>query len=278
MTLLLNGQAFTEVQQPSISPHNRGLLYGHSLFETIAVADCNPLLLDRHLARLQDGAARLQIPLDINAMSQEITDLSASQSQAVIRASVSIAEGGRGYQSPESPESLRMVSLHNYPNHPKCNWQQGINLGLSKIRLASQPALAGIKHGNRLEQILARNQWHDDWQEALLLDQKDLVIEATQANIFALKNGVLLTPLLDQAGVTGVMRDYVLSIANKVGVESQIVSLSESDIAHADALFVTNSVIGLWPVKQFKERHFSDFDCAHKLLNLMIKDGAIPTL
>lgn len=278
MTLLLNGQLFEDADQASVSPRNRGLLYGQNVFETIAVADGVALLLDEHIARLTAAAASLHIPLNVGAIRGEIERLSDSKKRAVIRAMVSMGEGGRGYQNPNSPESVRIVSLHDYPDHPKNYWQQGIHLGLAEIRLGLQPALAGIKHGNRLEQIIAREQWQEEWQEALVLDQNDQVIEATQANIFALKNKQLSTPPLDQAGVAGIMRDYVLAAANKVGVDSQIVSLSVSDIEAADALFVTNSVIGLWPVKQFKKRQYTDFDCAHNLLNLMIQDGAIPTL
>lgn len=278
MTFLLNGKHSKHSKETSVSPFNRGLLYGHSVFETIVVADGVPLLLEQHIARLELGAIRLQIPLDTVAIVDEIKRLSQSQQRAVIRAMVSMGEGGRGYLNPMSPNGVRIVSVHDYPEHPKEYWQQGIKLGISDIRLGLQPALAGIKHGNRLEQILARNQWQDDWQEALLLDRNDQLIEATQANVFLLKNGVLQTPVLDQAGVAGVMRDYVLSVANKVGVDSQIVSLSVSDIETAEALFVTNSVIGLWPVKQFEKQQFNDLSFAHKLLNLMEKDGAIPTL
>ncbi len=278
MTLLLNGQLFEDSDQALISPANRGLLYGQNVFETIAVADGVALLLDEHITRLTSGAQRLQIPLDVSAITDEVNRLSNAQELAVVRAMVSMGAGGRGYQNPSAPEGVRVVSLHDYPNHPKEYYQQGIHLGLTDIQLGRQPALAGIKHGNRLEQILARNQWQDGWQEALVLDQNEDVIEATQANIFALKSGVLCTPLLDQSGVAGVMRDYVISVADKVGVDCQIVSLSVSDIETADALFVTNSVIGLWPVKRFKNRQYNDFDCAHKLLNLMIKNGAIPTL
>lgn len=278
MTLLLNGEYFENSDHASISPNNRGHLYGQNVFETIAVANGVPLLFDQHLERLTAGAQRLQIPLDVNAIVDEINRMANSQNKAVIRAMVSMDQGGRGYLNPSTPKGVRIVSLHDYPSHPKKNWQQGINLGIADIRLGRQPALAGIKHGNRLEQVLARSHWQDDWQEALMLDQDDWVIEATQANIFALKNDVLYTPALDQAGVAGIMRDYIISVANKVGVDPQIVSLSVSDIEAADALIVSNSVIGLWPVKQFKNRRYDDFDCAHKLLNLMIKDGAIPTL
>jgi len=276
LTLVLNGKLYQQSSKASVSPHDRGLMYGHSVFETMAVTKHTPLLLDQHITRLELGAERLHIPLDSDAIIDDINRLCELQSRAVIRAMVSMGEGGRGYQNPPQPKSLRIVSLHDYPKHPAEYWQHGIHLGVSDIKLGLQPALAGIKHGNRLEQILARNAWQNDWHEALLLDQANRVIEATQGNIFVLKNDTLCTPILDQAGVAGVMREYVLSVANKVGVDPQVVSLSESDVEAADAVFVTNSVIGLWPVKQFKARQFNDLSFAHKLLNLMVKNGAIP--
>lgn len=277
MAIILNGQRFKNADQASVSPLNRGLLYGQSVFETIAVDDGLPLLLDQHLARLVHGAERLQIPLDAAAMEHDIYALAEDQNLAVLRATACMEAGGRGYRNPSKPTGLRIISLHDYPQHPQHYWLEGINLGLSDLRLGSQSVLAGIKHGNRLEQIIARNAWQEDWQEALLLDQNENVIEATHANIFALKKDTLYTPSLHRAGVAGVMRDYVLSLADKVGVEPQVVSLSESDIDTADALFVTNSVIGLWPVKQFKNQQFNDLSFAHKLLKLLENNGVIPT-
>ncbi|MFT5574154.1 MAG: 4-amino-4-deoxychorismate lyase [Cryomorphaceae bacterium] len=273
MTVLINGQPGDQ-----ISVHNRGLLYGQSLFETIAIADGQACLLTEHMQRLQSGAQILGLPIEPSAIIDEINQLAAGQQKAVIRVTLTMGAGGRGYLNPAEPESQRIVSLHEYPQYPIENWQKGIKLGLSNIRLGHQPALAGLKHGNRLEQILARSEWPDDCAEALLLDQSGNVVEATQSNIFIIKNNNLLTPKLELAGVAGVLRGFVLANANKVGVQAELVSLSLSDIEQADAVFLCNSVIGLWPVKQFQDQHYSDFALSNKLLKLIIKHGAIPNI
>jgi 4-amino-4-deoxychorismate lyase len=273
LTVLINGQPGDK-----ISVHDRGLLYGQSLFETIAIADGKACLVAEHLQRLQSSAQTLGLPVELDLVADDINTLASGQQKAVIRVTLTMGAGGRGYLNPSDPQPQRIASLHEFPQHPIENWREGINLGLSSIRLGLQPALAGLKHGNRLEQILARSQWPDNCSEALLLDQSGNVVEATQSNIFIIKNNILSTPNLELAGVAGVMRGFVLANANKVGVQAELVSLSLSDIEQADAVFLCNSVIGLWPVKQFQEQQYSDFALSNNLLKLMIDHGAIPNI
>jgi 4-amino-4-deoxychorismate lyase len=271
----LNGKATDQ-----ISLSDRGLLYGQTLFETIPVCHQQPLLLERHLSRLAKGSEALSIELDLEQLQLEITEFCQAQTanKLVLRITVSMGAGGRGYANPETAQSQRILSMHPFPKHPKAHWRDGIKLGVAEIRLASQPALAGIKHGNRLEQIIARGQWHDDWQEALLLDQQQLVIEGTQSNLFVREGDTLLTSDLSASGVAGIMREQVLELADNIGVPSKIMSLSLADIEAADEVFLSNSVIGLWPVREFQGQTFSDFSISHQLLKLLEENGAIPTL
>jgi 4-amino-4-deoxychorismate lyase len=271
----LNGKATDQ-----ISLSDRGLLYGQTLFETIPVCHQQPLLLERHLQRLAKGCKLLSIELDLEALQREIDEFCQAQTanKLILRITVSMGEGGRGYANPETSHAQRILSIHPFPKHPKAHWRDGIKLGVAKIKLSSQPALAGIKHGNRLEQVIARGQWHDDWQEALLLDQHQFVIEGTQSNIFVRHGDSLLTPDLSDSGVAGIMREQVLELADNIGVTSKIMSLSLADIEAADEVFLSNSVIGLWPVREFQEQTFSDFSISHQLLKLLEENGAIPTL
>jgi 4-amino-4-deoxychorismate lyase len=271
VTVLVNGK-----QDPQTSASDRGLLYGQSVFETIAVINAKPCLLELHLNRLQRGCHVLGIPLDIELLLDEIATIIVGQQKAVLRVTISMGVGGRGYLNPQSPEPTRILSLHDYPSYPSSHWQQGITLGIAEIRLSHQPALAGIKHGNRLEQVIARAQWHDDWHEALLLDQQGNVIEATQSNVFVVNADQLITPSLEFAGVAGVAREYVMSQAHKLGLRVKTMSLSADHIEAADEVFLTNSVIGLWPVKQLNSKRYTDHENSHKLLQLMIKNEVIP--
>ena len=277
MTSLVNG-----ITADQISVFDRGLLYGHSVFETLAVQNGTPLMLEEHLQRLAYGCNRLSIGYDSVLLRHEIQqfcDSLTGEERALsgLRITLTIGEGGRGYKTPTLTNPNRILTIHPFPDQVLQYREDGIHMGLSDIRLGGQELLAGIKHGNRLEQILARDRWHSDWQEAVLLDTQDNVVEATQSNLFVRHGRALLTPDLKHCGVAGVVRDYVLHNAQKVGVAAQTVSLSVADIQQADEVFVTNSIIGLWPVKRFQDLQLNDFSISRKLLHRMQEHGAIPT-
>lgn len=277
------------VETQQIAAQDRGFLYGQTVFETAVVEQGKLLLASQHIQRLTKGCQQLQIACDFTALNDEINRIISDVERAVLRITVSMGQGGRGYLNPPSDQSTasRVLSLHTYPEHPKENTTRGITLGIADIRLGHQPALAGIKHGNRLEQIIARSQWQEGWSEALLLDHLDNVIEATQSNVFAVHGKTLSTPDLSNAGVAGVMRDFVLSQAKALGFSAEIVPLSSHDIGEADTVFVTNSVIGLWPVAHYVrsdndtqktiDYNTNSFDVAYSLLDLMREHEAIPT-
>jgi len=273
VSVLINGQAINQV-----SAHDRGLLYGQSLFETIAVSNGRACLLDAHLSRLKKGAAQLGVNYDEALLLDEIAEFTKDIKKAVLRLTITMGEGGRGYLNPLESQPNRILSLHPYPQHPKSFWLEGIELGLAEIRLSHQPYLAGIKHGNRLEQIIARSQWQDGWQEALLLDVNDSVIEGTQSNLFIVSEGRLITPCLNNAGVAGVMRDCVIKIAKELEIEVEIKPLNLQHIKQADAIFLSNSVIGLWPVKRFNSTSYNDLTLFNKLLKIIINNEFIPSI
>ena len=275
MNILVNGEA-----KQQTSALDRGLLYGQSVFETVAIAPHKLLLWEAHLNRLVAGATVIGVPLSAEFLAALSAEAHAIATQcdepAVLRVTVTAGQGGRGYLMPDPVQPTRILSCHPYPQHPVEHRDIGITLGVSDIRLATQPLLAGIKHGNRLEQILARSQWHADWQEALLLDHDLNVVEATQSNVFLVNNGVLSTPALDRCGVAGVMRDYLIAAAQSVGVDTQIVRLSLSDVEAADEVFVCNSLIGLWPVQRCLSRHYQSREISSKLLKILLENEVIP--
>jgi len=273
VSVLVNGEVTT-----SISALDRGVMYGQCVFETIAVSNGQACLLDEHLQRLKRGAGLLAIEYDQGLLNAEITKFIAGVSRAVLRVNVTIGEGGRGYLSPSNPKPTRILSLHEYPEYPDSYTAEGIELGLADIRLSHQPMLAGIKHGNRLEQIIARSQWQNGWHEALVMDVDSNVIEATQSNVFIVSAGVMITPCLKHSGVAGVMRDCILKLAKDMNIPVEIKPISVDDVSRADAVFLSNSVIGLWPVKKFKERSYSDLTISNKLLKIIKENEFISTI
>jgi 4-amino-4-deoxychorismate lyase len=112
--------------------------------------------------------------------------------------------------------------------------------------------LAGLKHLNRLEQVMATQYWPDSGvAEAIMLDRDGFVVEGTMTNVFVIEGRTLVTPLIDRCGVRGVMRDLIVEAAGEWGLKASEERLSPTRLKEADAVFVTNSVIGVWPVRQF---------------------------
>lgn len=284
---LING-----VKSDQVSIHDRGFLYGQNVFETIAVKNTKALLLDQHLQRLHKGCQALSIAYNQRLLKREITQLlqsnnkdnKASNKQSskkgnkyyVLRVCISAGIGGRGYLTPARSKSQRILTLHDYPKNIDLYQKSGITLGIAKLRLSEQPSLAGLKHANRLEQVLARSEWQENWQEALLLNPADDVIEATQSNVFIVKNNTIYTPDLSKNGVAGIMRQQILDCCAQLGIKTKIMPLSLDDVRKADAIFLSNSLIGIWPVKRFGRRVFKSFDLAHQLLNSLQDYDAVP--
>jgi len=235
---------------------DRGLQYGDGLFETIAVVDGRPCLWDRHLARLRAGCVRLAIPLpDPDLLQAEVLALAKGQGRAVLKLIVTRGEGGRGYRPPHPARPRRILRLHPWPDHPPAWRSAGVRVRYCRTRLGHQPLLAGLKHLNRLEQVLARAEWDDpDIGEGLMLDLDGTVVEGTQTNLFALTAGRLVTPLLDRCGVNGVVRQVVIETAWMQGLAVEEARLTPAELAQADALFLASSLAGLWPVRELDGR------------------------
>jgi 4-amino-4-deoxychorismate lyase len=140
------------------------------------------------------------------------------------------------------------------------NTTHGVRLRLCDLRLAIQPRLAGVKHLNRLENVLAAAEWNDpEIAEGLLLDSESHVVEGTRSNLFLVSQGVLVTPKLSRCGVAGVQRGRVLAWALQHGIALQVRDVTLEEVRQADELFLTNSLIGLWPVRELEQRVWSDF-------------------
>lgn len=270
-TYLVNGQP-----GHSIDITDRGLHYGDGLFETLPVVSNRPLHIERHLARLRRGAERLSFPeLDVEQVHKEVCQLAraCSLQRGIIKILLTRGSGGRGYRVPDPVNCTRIVGLHPYPEYDESLWRDGINLCICKNRLGYNPALAGIKHLNRLEQVLARNEWTDtSITEGLMKDMDGNIVEGTSTNVFICKNKSLRTPLINKCGIQGIMRELVLLNAGSWGYEADETTISCQDLHNADAIFVTNSVIGMWPVKQLEStprsllpEHFELVSKARKL-------------
>ncbi|MGN6384229.1 MAG: aminodeoxychorismate lyase [Dyella sp.] len=245
----VNGQVAT-----TVSVRDRGLLYGDGLFETVRVVAGVAPLWSRHMARLTEGCARLGLPApDTATLAAELQAVTDGISAAVVRITLSRGEGARGYAPPADVQPTRVVTAYPMPALDPRLTSDGVRVRICDLRLAEQPRLAGIKHLNRLEQVLARAEWNDpEIAEGLLLDAAGRVVCATMANLFAVIDGMLVTPALERCGVAGVARAEVL--ATRPGAQVRDVRLDE--LLVASELFLTSSVRGILPVQAVGDKVF----------------------
>jgi len=236
----------------SLSLKDRGLAYGDGLFETIAVRGGQPILLDRHLARLADGCARLAITADIEQIADELLRYAAAMGEGVLKLILTRGDGQRGYAPDPAAPGRRILQGNPPAAYPAAHAEHGIRLFPCTTRLSRQPLLAGLKHLNRLEQVLARAEWQDsEHAEGLMLDRTGRVIEGVFSNLFIVRDGVLITADLKRCGVAGVMRAEILFQAESLAIPSQITDISLEQLQWADEVFVCNSVYGVWPVRAY---------------------------
>ena len=236
----------------TIDLNDRGLLYGDGLFSTLAVKEGQPQLWERHIEHLLEGCRRLRLtPVDASRLRAEATALCAGTARGVLKILLTRGPGARGYRFDAAAPGTRIVTLAPAPEYPARYYRDGVVVCLCETRLGANPALAGVKHLNRLEQVLARVEWDDAGiAEGLMRDGHGHIVEGTMSNLFLLRDGALLTPRLDECGVAGTMRATIIAWAQTVGLRVTECHLDDEDLRRADEVFLCNSLIGVWPVRR----------------------------
>ncbi len=237
---------------------DRGLQYGDGLFETLALRNGEPLLWARHIQRLEDGCRRLGLPApEAGLLRGEVAQIAGTDVRSVAKIILTRGAAGRGYRPDVSANATRIVQCLPWPTHPDDAAKVGVAVRWCATRLARQPRLAGMKHLNRLEQVLARAEWQDDYAEGLMCDMDGLVIEGTRTNLFVVcADGTVVTPDLSQSGVAGVMRAQVLESATAMGMRCVVRAVTADMVESARELFLTNSLIGIWPIRRIEAKHY----------------------
>ena len=243
VAVLVNGKP-----SQTLNTRDRGLQYGDGLFETLAIVEGQARHWPLHMQRLAKGCEHLGLPVP-PSLATESDQLCAGVKQGVLKIIVTRGVGGRGYRPPQPCHPSRYLEVFPWPDYPSANAITGVTIRLCETRLGINPALAGIKHLNRLEQVLARSEWQDmAIAEGLMRDVQGHIIEGTMSNLFIVKDGVLMTPDLSGCGVAGITRGRILALAAGIGLRANVRPLSLTDLRGADEVFLCNSLIGIWPV------------------------------
>ncbi len=268
---LVNGQP------TGVDPADRGLAYGDGLFETMAIRDGQIRWLDLHLDRLEEGCRRLAIPTPSRAaLEHEIRAHCPRQGRAVAKLIVTRGSGPRGYAPPEHAAPTRVLGISAWPDFPATPYHDGIAVCVCDLRLGENPALAGLKHLGRLEQVLAERELAGRGaDQGLLLDASDNVVGGTSSNLFAVFGAELVTPTLLRCGIKGVMRRAVLEAAAALGIRAAERDFTLAQVLGADELFMTNALIGIRPVAILDAQRFSVGPVTKRLMaHLGYGDGA----
>jgi 4-amino-4-deoxychorismate lyase len=240
---LVNG-----VEGAGIAADDRGLQYGDGLFETMAVVGGRIRHFDLHMTRLAEGCHRLGMPAPpIAHIEADCERVLEGLGSAVIKLILTRGPGPRGYPPPLQPSLTRVITAT--AAHPP-ETDPFLTVRVCETRLGCNARLAGMKHLNRLEQVLAGAELRDPIvvDEGLMLSTDDRLVCGTASNVFLVRDGVLHTPRITDCGVAGVMRQVVLRAAEQIGVAAEVRDVPFDELQHAQEVFLTNAVRGIRPI------------------------------
>jgi 4-amino-4-deoxychorismate lyase len=258
---------------------DRGAQYGDGLFETIAIRDGTPRFWQLHVERLELGCDRLGLAMPREDMLRTEIDAALAHGEvdshrAVAKVVISAGVGSRGYRRHEcGPPSVR-IGLFASPALAPDYYEDGVAVRMCRTRLAQQPCLAGIKSLNRLEQVLARNEWDDPAVfEGLMLDTDDRLICGTMSNVFICSGNSVITPPITRCGVSGVMRRQVLAELTTHDQHFEVRDIEVAELLQADEVFVSNSQFGVLPVRGVDSTEYSVGPVTQKVMKLLARAG-----
>ena len=242
----------------AVPASDRGLLYGDGLFETIAVRSRRPCLWMRHLARLQRGCERLAIPLcDADLLGAEAHALlaDAPAAEGVLKLIITRGSGPRGYAPPPDTQPTRILAFAPAPALSAEDAEDGVLLTLCETQLGENARLAGIKHLNRLEQVLGRAEWTDPGiRDGIMCNARGHAICCTAANLYGVIRGAIVTPSLHRCGIAGTVREVVREEARALDIPFIERELPLAELLGADGLFISNALLGALPVARVQHR------------------------
>lgn len=260
-----------------VSAADRGLQYGDGLFETIAIRGGKPRLWHRHMQRLASACSRLAIPFPGEPALEKLVQVAVDEtdaggSDATVKLIVTAGEGPRGYARPTPVSPTVRAGVFPASRVEPGVYAAGVDVRVCRARLAEQPALAGLKTLNRLEQVLARMEL-DTAFEGLTCDTSGRVICGTMSNVFVVNGQEICTPSLHRCGVEGVVRSELLERAATHGLPVEIRDIDIGECLQADELILSNSQFGLLPAGRLNDRALEQRAVYERLRDLLAGAG-----
>ncbi len=250
----LNGSLIPR-SQAKVSALDYGFLYGFGLFETMRAYEGQVFRLESHLSRLVRSAELLGLPVRVPELKDAVRDtIEANRlSDARIRITISAGEG----EMPPGPGTCQkptvLVLAERYQPYLEEVYQRGFRAVISSIRRNSQSPLSRLKSANYLESLLARQQARETGvDEAVCLNDKGLLAEASMSNIFLVSDGILRTPGEESGILPGITRGVILELALKLGIKALEENIRPSELFQAQEAFLTNSLIEVMPLTEIE--------------------------
>lgn len=263
------------IPEGRIDPLDRGFAYGDGVFRTMRIRSGRVLHWAKHYAKLYEDCARLGIPCPSpDVLVGELQHVAESHPNGVGKVIVTRGASGRGYGMPAQCRPTRVVASFPYAPAVSSSVLAGVQVRWCRTPVTEQPALAGAKHLNRLDSVLARSEWTDpDIAEGLMLDRDGRVVSGTMSNVFVLEGKRLATPRLEVAGVAGMQRARLMSLCRQDGLDSVEERIGRERLLAADAVYLTNSVIGLWWIARIEDRVWSKHPITARLVARIESDS-----
>ena len=263
LRILIDGQPDTQV-----SALDRGLQYGDGLFETLRWEQGRLRWFERHMARLKLGCERLGIPMPDSALLRaEAESLARGLPRALVK--IIVTRGAatvRGYRPGGDEQPTRIIAVHDWPPAQDAEFR----VGLSPVQVNANPLLAGLKHLNRLEQVLAQRAAAEAGvQEVLMCSANGAVVGGSMSNLFVWQGDELLTPAPGECAVAGVMRSLLVEAAGRLGLRVRLGTLAPAELGAARAIMLTNVRLGLQPVHWYEGRRLAVDERGVKLQELI---------
>lgn len=265
----INGESAT-----TIDVVDRGMSYGDGVFRTVCIVSGKPRCWAYHEWQLSEDCRRLSLPVPDSArLMADLNALFTDDADGIAKIIVTRGVGGRGYTPPVECQPTHVVLRYPPPSYPNEYVDQGVAVGIAETRLARQPALAGIKHLNRLEQVLARRECREKgWPEAVMCTDDGRVVSGSMSNLFIYRSNRLETPALDEAGVSGATRACLIERFSDQGHAVAVNDLHLSDLLAADEVFLCNSAMPVWPIRAIDRQTISKGPMAALAKTLIVNE------